>query len=239
MLQDRVRQLAQQFRLVHAPLTPQRLAAGIGMELVWASLPPGQDGVLDLERQQILIAQDQTARRQRFTLAHEVMHYLIYHDDEALSLLHELYQGPQLEIQLEALCNLGASELLLPTEMLHKALGKQGIRARLIHRLAEQQQVSEEAVAVALSEYHRQELLILICGGQPLQVWFASKTSLFAPRPARGDEIPTQHPLVEAHRTNLPFRGKAPLPAGGPLHQLDIWVVGGRVYAVYQPVPAK
>jgi hypothetical protein len=239
VLQDRVRQLAQQFRLAHAPLTPQRLAAGIGMNLVLAPLPPGQDGVLDLERQQVLIAQDQNARRQRFTLAHEVMHYLIYHDDEALSLLHELYQGAQLEAQLEVLCNLGASELLLPTEVLQEALRKWGMRARLIQRLAEQHQVSEEAAAVALSEYHRQELLILICGGQPLQVWFASKTSLFVPRPTRGDEIPAQHPLVEAQRTNLPFRGRAPLPAGGSLYPLDIWVIGGRVYAVYQPIPAK
>lgn len=239
MLQDRVRQLAQQFCLAHAPLTPQRLAAGIGMGVVLVPLPPGQDGVLDLENQQILIAQDQNPRRQRFTLAHEVMHYLIRHDDEVLSLLHELYQGPQLETQLEALCNLGASELLLPTEVLQKALGQQGIRARLIHRLAEQHQVSEEAVAVALSEYHRQELLILICGGQPLQVWFASKTSLFVPRPSRGDEIPAQHPLVEAQQTNLPFRGRAPLPAGGPLHPIDIWVAGSRVYAIYHPIAAK
>lgn len=239
MLQQRVLQLARQFRAAYAPLTPQRLAAGIGVEVVLAVLPPGQDGVLDLERRQILIAQDQNPRRQRFTLAHEVMHYLIRHDDEALSLLHEHFQGTQLETQLETLCNLGASELLLPAEALEKALQQQGLRARLIVQLAEQYQVSEEAAVVALSERHRQELLILICGGQPLQVWFASKTALPWIRPGRGDPIPAQHPLAVAHQTGLAFRGQAPLPAGGPFHQLDSWLAGGRVYAIYQPATRK
>ncbi|MER3480207.1 MAG: hypothetical protein C4327_06890 [Meiothermus sp.] len=242
MIQERarVRRLAQAYRKANAPLTPERLAKGIGVRFEIVPIPT--DGMFDFDQGRILLAEGQSPKRQRFTLAHEVMHYLIRHDEELLSDLHEEYQGDQFEQTLEALCNLGAAEMLLPSEDVKAVLEKKGLRAKHILDLAETHQVSEEVAAIALTGQAAYALAV-IAGGRPLRVLFSSRGEFFPARLAKNAEVPKDHALTLTLTTGLPFQGGAPLP-GRPLAKqhphrflLEAYAKGGRVYGIYRAKP--
>jgi len=209
-LARRVRELAARFRQQHRPLTPDRLAAGIGFS--WRVAPlAGRDGLLERRSRTILVAAGQAPSRQRFSLAHEVMHYLIETDGDLLSDLHDTYEGRQLETALERLCNLGAAEMLLPQEVVARELSAAGPNPRLVWELAASHGVSEAAAAVALSSLLGPEAQVAIWGSWPLELYFAS--GALAPR--RGLVLPERHPLSEVKQSGLPFKGMLDLPGGG------------------------
>lgn len=225
-LSERVLELAAAYRRLHRPLTPDRLAAGIGYS--WREAPlAGRDGLLEPASRTILVAAGQPRTRQRFTLAHEVMHQLIENDGDLLSDLHDAYEGRALETALERLCNLGAAEMLLPGEVVAKALAEAGPNPRLIWELAGRWGVSEAAAAVALSRALGPGAQVSIWGGRPLELYVAAG----AAAPARGLVLPGRHPLSEVRQTGLPFRGPLDLPGGG---RGEAWARerGGRVYLV-------
>ncbi|AEB11476.1 ImmA/IrrE family metallo-endopeptidase [Marinithermus hydrothermalis] len=229
---DRVRALARAFREAHWPLTPQRMARGIGYTLAYTDLG-GPDGMLDPVGKRVLIAAGQSPRRQRFTLAHEVIHHLIQHDDELLSDLHDAFEGPAFEEALEALCNLGAAEMLLPSRAVVEAVAQHGYRPRLIPELAERYGVSEEVAAIALAEHGPGPALALIAGGRPLRVLFSARGKGMRARLPKARGIAADHPLTVARETGLPFRGKAPLPGGRTPLYLWAQPLHGKVYALY------
>ncbi|ADH64769.1 protein of unknown function DUF955 [Allomeiothermus silvanus DSM 9946] len=234
MLRAKVRELARDYRKANAPLTPERLAKGIGASFEIAPIPT--DGMFDFDRGRILIAEGQSLKRQRFTLAHEVMHYLIRHDENLLSDMHEEYAGDEFEETLEALCNLGAAEMLLPSENVKATLAKKGLRAKLIPDLAETHQVSEEVAAIALTD-QAAHVLAVIAGGRPLKVLFSSRSEFFPARPAKNAEVPKDHALALTLATGLPFQGEAPLPKHQRPFLLDAYAKGGRVYGIYRTKP--
>ncbi|MER3553490.1 MAG: hypothetical protein C4331_03840 [Meiothermus sp.] len=233
-LRERTLELAQEYRKNQAPLTPERLVGGIGANLTYTRLPDGQDGAFDFETNTILIAEGQTPKRQRFTLAHEVMHYLIHEDDDLLSELHETYEGDELEARLEALCNLGAAEMLLPREAVEAGIAKRGQSPKLIPELAALHQVSEEVAIIALAERGPSPSIVLMAGGKPVKVFFSAKSERIFDRVRRNVAVPKDHPLTLALETALPYKGKAPLPGNGTLYALDAFPKGGRVYAVFK-----
>ncbi len=236
-LRHRVLELAQGYRQAHAPLTPERLAGGIGARLAYARLPEGQFGTFVPEKNLILIEQNSPPRRQRFTLAHEVMHFLIQHDDDLLSELHEAHTGQALEQQLEALCNLGAAEMLLPGEAVEAALGQKGQTPRLIPELAERYQVSEEVAIIALAERGPIPSLVLMAGSRPLRVYFSAHHPQLEGRLARGMGFHRDDPMVVAAETGLPQRVQTRLPNHSGLYSLEIYPKEKRVYAVYKRLP--
>ena len=234
-LRTRVTQLAEAYRREHAPLTLERLAGGIGASYQIANIM--SDGMLEFERKKIVLADGQSPKRQRFTMAHEVMHYLIRADDEVLSELHENFDGEDLERELEALCNLGAAEMLLPSQTVEAGLQKRGQSPRLIPELAEMHQVSEEVVAIALANRGVRPSLVLFAGGKPVKVYFSSKHPDFrAPVLPRDMVIAKDHPLSDALITGLAFKGQAPLPGLSKLYALEAYPKAGRVYGVYKEI---
>jgi Zn-dependent peptidase ImmA (M78 family) len=234
-LRQRVIQLAEAYRRQHTPLTLERLAGGIGASYQIANIM--SDGMLEFERKKILLADGQSPKRQRFTMAHEVMHYLIRADDEALSELHEHFDGEDLERELESLCNLGAAEMLLPGQAVEAGLTKRGQSPRLVAELAEQHQVSEEVVAIALANRGPRPSLVLFAGGKPVKVYFSSKHPDFrVPLLPRDMVIAKEHPLSDALITGLAFKGQAPLPGLSKLYALEAYPKAGRVYGVYKEI---
>jgi Zn-dependent peptidase ImmA (M78 family) len=233
-LRPRVIELARNYRQAHAPLTPERLAGGIGASLSYGKLPEGRFGALVPGQNRILIDQDSPPKRQRFTLAHEVMHVLIQQDDDLLSDLHEAYAGQELEKELEALCNLGAAEMLLPTKTVDTALAQKGQSPRLVPELAELHQVSEEVVIIALAEHGATPSIVLVAGSRPLRVYFSAKHPGILDRVNRGTGFRRDDPLVMAFETGLPQKTKAALPNHTVLYSLEAYPKGGRVYAVYK-----
>ncbi|MCX7803484.1 MAG: ImmA/IrrE family metallo-endopeptidase [Meiothermus ruber] len=233
-LRHRVIELAQEYRKTHAPLTPERLAGGIGAGLSYGRLPDGKFGALVPEKNHILIDQDSPPKRQRFTLAHEVMHVLIQQDDDLLSELHEAYAGQELEKELEALCNLGAAEMLLPGQAVEAAIARKGQTPRLIPELAELHQVSEEVAIIALAERGPVPSIVLMAGSKPLRVYFSAKHPQVVGWVSRGAGFRREDPLVVAFETDLPQKTTARLPNHEVLYSLEAYPRNGRVYAVYR-----
>jgi hypothetical protein len=233
-LRQRVLELAQHYRQTHAPLTPERLVAGVGASLSYGKLPEGKFGAFLPEQNQILIDQESPPRRQRFTLAHEVMHVLIQNDDDLLSDLHEGFEGTKLEVELENLCNLGAAEMLLPSEMVEAAIGKKGQNPKLIPELAETHQVSEEVVIIALAERGPTPSLVLMAGSKPLRVYFSAKHPRILDKVSRGAGFRRDDPVVVAFETGLPYKGRGTLPNHPGMYGLEVYPKNGRVYAVYR-----
>lgn len=233
-LRERTLELARAYRKAQAPLTPERLIGGIGASLAYTRFPDDQDGAFDFNTQTILIAEGQSPKRQRFTLAHEVMHCLIYRDDDLLSELHEAYAGQELEAQLEALCNLGAAEMLLPREAVEAGMAKRGQSPRLVPELAEEHQVSEEVAIIALAEYGPSPSLVLVAGGKPMRVFFSARNEKMLDRVRREARVPKGHPLALVLETALPYKGSAPLPGQRIPYALEAFSRGGRVYAVFR-----
>lgn len=225
-LVERVLAHAARYRREHQPLTPDRLAAGIGFS--WREAPlAGRDGLLEPLSRTILVAAGQAPTRQRFTLAHEVMHHLIESDGDFLSDLHEAYEGRGLEVALERLCNLGAAEMLLPGEVVTGAVREAGPNPRLVWGLAGRYAVSEAAAAVALSRALGPAAQVSVWGGKRLELYYASG----AAAPPRGLLLPSRHPLSEVRQSGLPYRGRLDLPGGG---RGEAWARehNGRVYVV-------
>ena len=225
-LAERVLELAAEYRRLQQPLTPDRLAAGIGYS--WREAPlAGRDGLLEPASKTILLAAGQPATRQRFTLAHEVMHHLIENDGDLLSDLHDAYEGRALETALERLCNLGAAEMLIPGELVTRQAAAAGPNPRLVWELAGRHGVSEAAAAVALSRALGPEAQVSIWGGRPLELYFAAGAAAASP----GLVLPPRHPLSEVRQSGLPYRGWLDLPGGG---RGQVWarLRRGKVYAV-------
>ncbi|WP_457636874.1 ImmA/IrrE family metallo-endopeptidase [Oceanithermus sp.] len=226
-LEERVLELAAAFRQRHRPLTPDRLAAGI--DFAWREAPlAGRDGLLEPVSRTILVAAGQARTRQRFTLAHEVMHYLIESDGDLLSDLHDAYEGRGLEVALEKLCNLGAAEMLLPQRVVSRALAASGPNPRLIWELAARYGVSEAVAVVSLSRALGPGAHVSVWGGgERLELYFAAGAAV----PPRGLVLPPRHPLSEVRLSGLPFRGPLKLPGGG---SGEAWAreYRGRVYLV-------
>ncbi len=221
-------ELARVYRLAHAPLTFKRLAAGIGF--AYAPLP-GRDGLLDPDRRMILLAAGQAKSRQRFTLAHEVMHQLLREDAELLSVLHEIYEGDALEVVLERLCNLGAAEILLPGVAVDRALDERGANPRLVPELAGRFSVSEAVVLVALAARLFNPSVAMVAGYRPLRLLEVQSRGLR--RVATGVRVPDNHVLSEVYQTGLPRSGSAALPGGGPRMSFSAALVDGRVYVLF------
>ncbi|WP_457633667.1 ImmA/IrrE family metallo-endopeptidase [Oceanithermus desulfurans] len=230
-LEARVLERAAAFRERHAPLTPDRMAAGIGFRWRVAAIA-GRDGLLDAASSTILVAEGQSPRRQRFTLAHEVMHRLIEEDGELLSDLHEAYEGAALERALERLCNLGAAEMLLPRAEVARALAASGPNPRLLWELADRFGVSEPAAAVAVVGALGPGSLAAVFGGCPPPLSFP------APPPTRGTVLPEDHPLAAVLTTGLPQRGTLELPGGARAERAWARPWRGRVYLLATGVEA-
>ena len=148
----RVRKLAVSFAHLHPGREPLELADAIQARLEYADLGD-KDGMFDPVRNVVFLSKSARPERQRFTMAHEVTHALILGDDDLLSDLHDAYEGEELEENIETLCNVGASEILVPQVQLEPLLARIGHGARVISKISSQFQISRSAACVTLAEH--------------------------------------------------------------------------------------
>lgn len=147
----RARQLLDSARVTHVPVNVHALAQLLGFDVIPFPFPPTIHGVTFIEGdvRSIGVNQHQPVTRQRFSIAHEIGHFLSGHisfDDEELHV--EESQGwfdPYNRQEREA--NQFAAELLMPSEYLHGDVTQYGLDAP---RLAKRYQVSEQAMWIQL-----------------------------------------------------------------------------------------
>lgn len=88
------------------------------------------------------------SRRQNFTLAHELAHYLLDLDDQFQDMLADQDHPAPL---LETVCDAIAQELLVPDDLIARVIGDGPIRAGHLTDLFDQSTASFQASAIALA----------------------------------------------------------------------------------------
>jgi hypothetical protein len=142
--------------LQRKPVPLGALAAGLGVEVRLSALRPGESGSIELENGRFVIKvnRHETRERQRFTLAHEIAHYLLHKNlilsDGKISDTVLYRSGQPERIEFEA--NRLAADLIMPDELIKADLSKIGpsITEEAIEYLAHEWQVSRAAMEIKL-----------------------------------------------------------------------------------------
>jgi Zn-dependent peptidase ImmA (M78 family) len=239
----RVREIAAEFSQDHPSTEPIDLAEAVGVRLEYGDLGD-KDGAYDPQRNVIFLSKKASPERQRFTMAHEVTHFLILADDDLLSDLHDAYSGDALEENIEVLCNVGASEILVPSTELEKLLKRYGRSARAIPKITQSFGVSRPAACVALASHLEEPGIVCVMrskgkpGARHLEVEFSAKSDGMKYGLGTGTHMPSDHPCVTALETGLPLEERSYIPfrSGKKMPALvDAHPEGSIVYALFTP----
>jgi Zn-dependent peptidase ImmA (M78 family) len=159
------------------------------------------DGISFLDDGVVLYAPTPFSRRENFTLTHELGHKLTEEDNDALDWLANRDQP---ERDLEQLCDLIATRLLLPDTLIAQTLNRRAPEAAHIRALYEASAASEVVCAIALAQRLPCQGAILIMDIGSSTVSHASVASpeddgwpLAYPWPRQ--EIPAHHRLARLH----------------------------------------
>lgn len=134
------------------PVNVHEIANELGFEVIPYDFPEETSAVLhiDAENKAIGVNRHHSKTRQRFSIAHELGHFLQGHGDfgDSVATFEDgsyNYADPQNRQESEA--NELAAELLMPEKMLNRDLRETGLD---VPRLAETYQVSEQAMWIQL-----------------------------------------------------------------------------------------
>jgi len=106
------------------------------------------DGMSFLEDRVILYAPTPNSRRQNFTLAHELGHWIVEQDEGLFDWIADQSDPPAL---LETVCDQIAQRLLLPEALVTEVVGHDMARAHHVQDLFDNSQASYQACAIAIS----------------------------------------------------------------------------------------
>jgi Zn-dependent peptidase ImmA (M78 family) len=135
------------------------MARSLGIDVKLSTMKPGQSGKIQREadgRYVIRINRHETRERQRFTLAHEISHFLLHRDEiDRLAggiVDNVLYRSGASE-QKEFEANRLAADLIMPNEAVFSELEALGtpVSDEIIDKLAEIFRVSKAAMEIRLS----------------------------------------------------------------------------------------
>jgi Zn-dependent peptidase ImmA (M78 family) len=144
-LRDKVKALLEQHKVENAPIPIQEIAEFF-MPVIKYNFPDHISGTIINEEDFTVIGVNaqQAKVRQRFTIAHELGHYLLGHDHTRM--IDEKFDAPD---HKEKDANQFASELLMPFIFLEKDVKKSPVS---LQSLASKYEVSEQAMSIRLLE---------------------------------------------------------------------------------------
>jgi hypothetical protein len=174
------------------------------------------------------------SRRERFTLVHEFAHYIIRHDPDVLSTLHDLDDNAG-QVAEERVCHAFAGLILVPDQVIEQILTGQPPEARQLREVFTASSGSLEACAVRLAEHLPANGYVVIADPSSRRIRFASPSPGASYQWGRHTPLPAQHPLWRAHTTGT-YRGQGPVVwASGA--RMNLWldaVADGRlIHAVF------
>lgn len=150
------RRLLDDLKMTSPPIKLYPIAEKIGLRIVPYDAFPDSVSALLLKNDSgtiIGVNSNQSTNRQRFSIAHEIGHYILAHykRDAYLDMATDIAEGVPLDHSgikdaEEKEANCFASELLMPTNMIRKDFAQMEEPSRLAKRY----EVSEEAVWVKL-----------------------------------------------------------------------------------------
>ena len=154
------------------------------------------DGMSFLKDGVILYAPTES-RRENFTLAHELGHWLVYQVDEIFDWLAD---QPEPDVAHETLCDRIAARLLVPDTLLRQAVGNGPLRANHITDLYRATNASLPVCAIALASKLPTLGAVIITRHSTETVEYASihpdpERGWPKVRPWPGQPVPPTHPL--------------------------------------------
>ena len=127
------------------PVDVKKVAEKFGLSVIEFDFIDSISGVLKKDRNVIGVNKKHSKVRQRFTIAHELGHFLLGHDiGKNEDILDDNSEKP---IHTEREANIFASELLMPHDLLVNEVKKEKIDLK---RLASIFDVSEQAISIRL-----------------------------------------------------------------------------------------
>lgn len=125
------------------PIPVEKIAQKIGLKIVEFDFPDSFSGVLKKDKRVIGVNKRHASVRRRFTIAHEIGHFLLGHEDDSI----DGYSDRPMPLEREA--NTFASHLLIPTHIVTESVKKVGLDLKF---LAKQFWVSEQVITIRLLE---------------------------------------------------------------------------------------
>ena len=189
VVRDLATDLHHQYLVTGPPFSPWHFAERLGIPVVHADIEA--EGVLTSDAAFVRIIEEEdddvlrtikadeglsALRRQNFTLAHEIGHYVIRR--EVSSCLSVFRRDDPVE---EMLCNTFASELLMPRMSLWRDLKRCGISPRALLYLCNRYEVSLQALLCRVTDIFRGEVKAILWAqseGGRLVISFAAPKQL-------------------------------------------------------------
>lgn len=109
------------------PIPVEELIEFHGLGLILSDFPDGEiSGVIDLNKKYLYINSVDSPQRKRFTIAHELGHWVLHQQELAtnkeIAVLYRRPLGTEESDRLEQEANCFAANLLVPEKMLRKAI---------------------------------------------------------------------------------------------------------------------
>lgn len=197
------------------------------------------DGVSFLKDGVILYAPTPRSRRENFTVAHELGHWLV---DQTPAIFDWLVEQPEPSRVLETVCDRIAQQLLLAQSEIDEVLAGAPAEARHVLDLYERSNASIPACAIALaSRLPGLGAVVIVemeAGVASAVVSHASvrpdpERGWPSVYPWRGQEVPAGHPLQDGSRGSIRRRSFWAMPCGARAEfYLDAVALRGRRVAV-------
>lgn len=141
---------------IQVPVKLATIAKALGVSLRASTLPPGISGEIrpgDNPGEYIIkVNRHDGSRRQRFTIAHEIGHYLLHREQIGKGIKDDALYRSSLSDFREAEANRLASDMLMPEHLVSEELGS--ARAQevedVVSYMADKFEVSEAAMKIRL-----------------------------------------------------------------------------------------
>ncbi|MCX7720255.1 MAG: ImmA/IrrE family metallo-endopeptidase [Dictyoglomus thermophilum] len=145
MYEELIKDLLSLFYIKKPPIKPEIIAYGLGVEVHFQELPSQISGILynHNDHPMILINKRDNPLRQRFTIAHELGHFLLHHSNTQIYFDYPISKNPKLEKE----ANTFAASLLLPDFFLKRYLNLPYQKISSIF------QVSQKVIEIRLKDF--------------------------------------------------------------------------------------
>lgn len=143
--------------MAHQPVKVGELATELGLSVVRSPLEPKISGLIRPSDHapagfEIRVNKYEVPERQRFTVAHEIAHYLLHRESIGQGVVDNVLYRSGLTSRKEAEANRLAAEIVMPEEAVRAALKRSGLRPSELaaEELARVFKVSAPAMKVRL-----------------------------------------------------------------------------------------
>ncbi|WP_066767383.1 ImmA/IrrE family metallo-endopeptidase [Sphingobium sp. CCH11-B1] len=135
-----------------APVKVGALAADLGLTVLKSDLPAGISGMLlrdpkDSQKWIIRVNRQEARNRQRFTIAHEIAHFLLHRDEIGGELTDDTFYRSGLSERREWEANKLAADILMPWDLVRSLTDQRKLTPK---ELAGELEVSEAAMQIRL-----------------------------------------------------------------------------------------